>query len=324
MAKSPKTVDVSIVIVTWNVADLLRKCLNSIQRYAAHKLSLQIIVVDNNSTDETVELVRREFKRVTLIANETNVGFAKANNQAFNICTGDFVLLLNPDTEIYEGSLEAMVDFLKHHLDYGAVGPKLVSTDHTVWYEGARNFPTILDVVAEAFTLRRLLPRSKVFGGLLMSYWDHQSDRDVDCLQGACMLVRRSVLFQVGLLDEALFMYFEDVDLCYRIRSSGFRIRYCASSVVLHIWQGSTTRSLEKEQRMVKLAYQSYYFFFKKHKSWIHSELVRGIVVCGGIFRVLIFSALSILDPKKQVARGKGYLMVNSMRSGELKIAGRE
>jgi len=106
-------IDVSIVIVTWNVADLLKNCLASIERYGSHSLSFQIIVVDNNSRDGTVELVRRDFGWVTLIANEKNLGFAKANNQAFNICTGNFVLLLNPDTEVYAGSIEKMTDFFE-------------------------------------------------------------------------------------------------------------------------------------------------------------------------------------------------------------------
>ena len=308
------------------MADLLKNCLSSIERFASVGLSLQVLVVDNNSSDESVEVVRRDFPWVTLIANKTNVGFAKANNQAFSQCTGEFVLLLNPDTEVYERSLEIMVEFLRHHPEYGAAGPKLVSVDQKVWYEGARNLPRLVDVVAEAFMLRRVFPHSKIFGGLLMSYWDHESDRDVDCLQGACILVRRRVIDRVGMLDEALFMYFEDVDFCCRIRQAGLRIRYLSSSVVLHIWQGSTQRSSEKEQRMVKLTYQSYYYFFKKHNKKIYSVVARVIIVCGGIFRIVVFSLVGLVDSRvrKSTARRKGYLMLNSMKSSELRIASRE
>ena len=317
-------IDVSIVIVTWNVADLLKNCLASIERHGSHGLSLQIIVVDNNSTDGTVELVRRDFGWVTLIANEKNLGFAKANNQAINICTGNFVLLLNPDTEVYEGSIEKMADFLNCHPDYGAVGPKLVSPEHKVWYEGARNLPRLVDVVGEAFMVRRLFPRSKVFGGLLLSYWDHESDRDVDCLQGACILVRKTVIEKIGVLDETLFMYFEDVDYCARIRQAGLKIKYLAGAVVLHVWQGSTNRSLDKQNRVIKLTYQAYHFFLKKHKSRIHAELARAIVIGAGIFRIVFFTIVWFCsrDTKMLIPRDKGIVMLNSMRTREMETAG--
>lgn len=307
--------------MSWNVADLLKECLRSIERWRTPGDSYQVIVVDNRSTDDTVAMVRSEFPGITLVANSENAGFARSNNQAFSLCTGEFVLLLNPDTEVREGAIGGMVTFLRAHPEYGAVGPKLVSTEGNVWFEGARNLPAMMDLVSEAFLLRRLFPRSKVFGRLLISYWDHASDRDVECLQGACMLVRRSVIGEIGPLDETLFMYFEDVDFCCRIRRAGWKIRYLADAVVLHVWQGSTRQSPEKEERMVKLTYQSYYVFFRKYKGRVYAEIARVLAVAGGLFRILLFSVAGAGRP---AGRRKGFLMIDSMRPRELRRIARE
>jgi len=157
-----------------------------------------------------------------------------------------------------------------------------------------------------------------------MSYWDHESDRDVDCVQGACILVRKTVMEKIGVLDETLFMYFEDVDYCARIRQAGLKIKYLAGAVVLHVWQGSTNRSLDKQNRVIKLTYQAYYFFLKKHKSRIHAEIARAIVIGAGIFRIIFFTIVWFCsrDTKMLIPRDKGFVMLNSMRTREMKTAG--
>lgn len=231
--------DLSIVIVNWNSKDYLRRCLESIYRNPG-TLILEIVVVDNGSNDGSAEMLKREFSNVKLIENKGNPGFGAANNQALKRCESDFVLILNPDTEVSAGALELMVNFLRQNEKAGAVGGKLLNADRTVQLTCARNFPTLLTEFCWLTTLVRRFPDNKIIGRYLMSYWDHNDRREVNCLSGACIMARRDVLKALDYFDERFFMFGEDVDLCYRIKRSGWQIWYLPEAEIIHYGGGSS------------------------------------------------------------------------------------
>jgi GT2 family glycosyltransferase len=236
--------DLSIVIVNWNVRDLLRHCLASLvtdQRFNSSQgklntdhplLTAEIIVVDNASTDGSVEMVRSEFPQVTLIANPENRGFTGGNNQGIAAAQGRYVLLLNPDAEALDNAPAALTRFMDAHPDVGLIGPQLLFPDGQV-QSSRRRFPTLATLLFESTWLEPLAPRS-----LLRRYYllDQPDDAtlDVDWVMGAAMLVRREAIDQVGVFDEGFFMYSEEVDWCRRIKAAGWRVVYHPSVQVVH------------------------------------------------------------------------------------------
>jgi N-acetylglucosaminyl-diphospho-decaprenol L-rhamnosyltransferase len=222
----------SVVIVNWNVRDLLRRCLASILPSAAGDTDPQIIVVDNASTDGSVEMIRTEFPQVTLIANSVNQGFAKGNNQGIAATEGRYVMLLNADTEVLDNALITLTEFLDARPDVGLVGPQLLYADGQV-QSSRRRFPTLATLFFESTWLAWLAPRS-----LLDRYYvlDQPNDvtLDVDWVMGAAMLTRREVLQQIGGLDEGFFMYSEELDWCRRIKAAGWRVVYHPAAQIIH------------------------------------------------------------------------------------------
>lgn len=221
--------DLSIVIVSWNVRQALHGCLDSVLGQET-KLALQVFVVDNASSDGSAEMVRRDFPAVQLIRNGENSGFAKASNQGIREARGRYILILNPDTIVRRCALELMVSYADSHPDVGALGPMLLTENGQIDYRGARRFPTLRSEL-----LRRLRLVHPVFGDNAMMDWDHRTSREVEALSGACMLVRREVIANAGMLDEGFFLFGEDVDWCFRIRRAGWRVFYLAAAEVVHL-----------------------------------------------------------------------------------------
>lgn len=223
--------DLSIVIVNWNVRDLLRACLQAIER-TREGLALETIVVDSASADGSVAMLRAEFPDVRLVACEENVGFPRGNNIGLDLAAGRHVLLLNPDTEVQPGALAAMVAYLDAHPDVGALGPQLLNPDGTL-QSSRRRFPTMATLTFESTWLENMAP-----AGLLDHYYalDLPDDMtgDVDWVTGACIMAPRQVVSQVGGLDEEYFMYSEELDWCRRIKSQGWRIVYFPEAKVVH------------------------------------------------------------------------------------------
>ncbi len=221
----------SIVIVNWNVRDLLRRCLSSILADSPSR-TLEIIVVDNGSSDGSVEMVRAEFPAVHLIANAENRGFPAANNQGIAVARGRYILLLNPDTEIVGDALATLVVFADAHPDVGMVGPQLLYPDGSI-QSSRRRFPTLATGFFESTWLQKYAPRR-----LLERYefLDQPADavQDVDWLYGAAIMARREAVAQVGPLDEGYFMYSEEMDWCHRFRAAGWRIVYLPTAQVIH------------------------------------------------------------------------------------------
>lgn len=232
----------SVLIVTWNVRDLVCACLAAIERTASG-ITYEVIVVDNDSTDGTVEEIRWRFPAVTVLPNTENIGFPAANNQALERASGEYVLFLNPDTEVGADTLRGCMAVLDSNTDVAVVGCKLVLEDGTIQRECARRPYLLRHLAAELLYLHMLFPDSRLFGDHLMGYWDHEGERDVEAISGAFMMARRHVVEQVGGLPEEVFMYHEDLAFCLRVRREGWRIRYAGQYTTLHRWRASSGKS---------------------------------------------------------------------------------
>jgi len=261
--------DLSVIIVTWNSQEFIRNCLDSIF-LSQGNFSREIIVVDNDSFDETAKIIEQLYPQVNLIQNKKNLGYAKANNQGIEKTRGEYILLLNPDTQVLEDSLSLMCEFMEENPEVGALGPKLLNPDKSV-QASCREFPSFSTLIWEFFGLSRLFPRSRVFSRWRMGYFNFDKQREVDQPMGSCLLLRRATLEDVGILDENFAMFFNDVDLCFRIKKSGWRIYFYPEAKVIH-HKGASTR--KAKVRMIWLSHLAFYKFFKKHKAGLANRLL--------------------------------------------------
>ncbi len=252
----------SIVVVSWNVCEYLRDCLRSLAEAGAADWA-EVVVVDNDSSDGSAEMVQATFPWVTLIASGANLGFSRGNNLGIRRASGEFVFLLNPDTVVHPGTLERLLGYARSHADAGAVGPKQLDGNRETCFEAAVNLPSVWNVFCDYFQLAGLFPRSRLFNRRLMGYWDHESDRDVPGIQGSAMLLRRAALDQVGLLDESMH-YVEDMDLCLRLRRAGWKVRYLASATILH-YGGKSSQRAGNPPLKYQIAFQSFWNFLYKN-----------------------------------------------------------
>lgn len=230
--------DISIVIVNWNVSDLLRQALTSI-RIATGRLAVQTIVVDNHSRDNSVEMVRTNFPEVVLIANPDNKGFAGANNQGIALATGKYLFILNPDTELLPETLLTLFEYMEAHPDVAMSGPKLLNTDGSL-QPSCRRFPSLWFLLSDHLFLSRVFPRS-FFNGYMMGDFLFDSLREVDQPMGAAMFVRASVLPVVGLMDDHNFVWFDEVDWCFQFKKHGLKMVFNPAAVLTH-HQGKSFR----------------------------------------------------------------------------------
>ena len=225
-------IDISIIIVSWKVRELLKKCLESI-RSSQGDFNLEIFVVDNGSDDGTIEMIKRDFPDVRLIASDKNLGFAKANNLALKRASGEFILLLNPDTEINRNSLSKPIEFIKNHQQCGVLGPKMLYPDGKL-QPSVRRFPTLGAVAMMLFKLPKLFPNLKAVNKYLAKDFDYNREQIVDQIMGAYMFMPKSAIERVGYLDERFFIWFEEVDYCRRLKASGFEVWYSPEISILH------------------------------------------------------------------------------------------
>jgi hypothetical protein len=295
---------ISVIIVNWNTKNYLDKCLHSLKANVGASLNLEVIVVDNNSSDGSEAMVKEKHPSVKLIENKDNVGFARANNIGIEKASGDYILLLNPDTVVKQGSIEKLFQFLQSNQFYGAVGPKIINSDGTIQYECARNFPTVMSELFVMLTLYKRFPNNKLIGRYLMTYWDHEDSRDVACISGACMLVRKKCFGNIDLLDEVFFMYAEDTDLCYRLHDKGYKIRYLAGAEIVHYWGKSSEQVSTNMSRKSK---ESMYKFFRKHHGIMTAARYR-IMICFTSLIMMIFCLLAA--PFKTKKTRSKYLLI--------------
>jgi GT2 family glycosyltransferase len=251
----------SVIIVNYNVRYFLEQALLSVRK-AAQGLDCEVWVVDNNSVDDSVAMVAEKFPEVQLIVNKDNPGFAIANNQAIRASEGKYVLLLNPDTIVKEDTFVRCLAFMDEHPKAGALGVRMIDGTGKFLPESKRGFPTPWVAFAKTFGLSRLFPRSPFFNGYHLGYLAEDQTHPVDVLSGAFMLLRRSVLEEVGLLDEAFFMYGEDIDLSYRIIQAGYQNYYFADTSIIH-YKGESTK--KGSLNYVRAFYKAMIIFAHKH-----------------------------------------------------------
>lgn len=253
----------SVVIVNYNVEFFLEQCLNSV--YAALKHAEgEVYVVDNNSIDGSVEMVKTKFPEVHLIENKENVGFSSANNQALSIAKGTYHLLLNPDTIVEEDTFKKVIEFMDDHPAAGGLGVKMIDGKGNFLPESKRGLPTPKDAFYKIFGLSRLFPKSRKFGRYHLSFLDKEDTHEIEILSGAFMLMRKEALDKVGLLDENFFMYGEDIDLSYRIVLGGYKNYYFPDTSIIH-YKGESTK--KSSVNYVFVFYNAMIIFAKKHFS---------------------------------------------------------
>jgi N-acetylglucosaminyl-diphospho-decaprenol L-rhamnosyltransferase len=287
-------VELSVLIVSWNTRELLRQCLSEILKETAG-IQAEIFLVDNASADGSAEMVRADFPNVHLIANDTNRGFAAANNQALAKSTGEFILLLNPDTEVKPGAIKTLIDFAKAHPKAGIVAPQLLNSDDTI-QRSCREFPTFAGMLFELMGLSRLFPNDKRFGAYKMLDFNHTTEREVDQPEGACLLLPRQVIEKVGSLDEGYFMLFEEVDWCYRIKQAGWQIWFTPAAQVVHHY-GQSIKQVKV--RMIMCSHRGLYRFWSKHycgAMWPFKPFVySGLMALAG-YRIARYKLASLLN----------------------------
>ena len=259
----------SVIIVNYNVKFFLEQCIISAKK-AAEKVPTEIIVIDNQSVDGSIEMMHDKFPEITFIANKDNVGFSKANNQGMRIAKGEYVLLLNPDTVVEEDTFEKCIQFMDAHPEAGGLGVKMVDGKGNFLPESKRGLPTPAVAFYKIFGLSSLFPKSKKFGQYHLGYLDKESTNKVDILAGAYMLMRKSVLDQVGLLDEDFFMYGEDIDLSWRIKLGGYENYYFPETRIIH-YKGESTK--KSSINYVFVFYNAMVIFAQKHFSKSNASL---------------------------------------------------
>ncbi|MDZ7881339.1 MAG: glycosyltransferase [Saprospiraceae bacterium] len=251
----------AVIIVNYNVRHFLEQALLSVRK-AAEGLSVETWVVDNNSVDDSVAMVQQKFPEVMLIANRENVGFSTANNQAIRLSTAEYVLLLNPDTVVQADTFQKTLDFMDSRPDIGGLGVRTIDGSGTFLPESKRGFPSPWVAFCKAFGLSALFPKSPLFNRYYLGYLSEFESHEIDVLVGSFMLMRRSILDKIGLLDEAFFMYGEDIDLSYRIVKGGFKNYYFADTTIIH-YKGESTK--KGSLNYVRVFYGAMIIFAKKH-----------------------------------------------------------
>ncbi len=264
--------ELSVVIPSWNTAGLLRACLRHL--YAADLPETEVIVVDNGSADGSADMVAREFPRAELVRNAENLGFARACNQGLRLARGRYALLLNSDTEVAPDAVRRLLDFLEAHAEYGAAAPLLHSADGRV-QPSLKRFPTLATALWFSTPLERWFPDSRELRRYFMRDADQERSADVDQPPAACLLLRMSVIAGIGLFDESLWLFFNDVDLSKRMAAAGYRTRYVAEARVLHHEGASTSkfRGFLAEWQKNRLAY------YRKHHGALGGLWVKACVL---------------------------------------------
>lgn len=253
--------DLSIIIVNFNVKFFLEQCLVSVIK-AIQNIDAEIIVVDNNSVDGSQAMIKEKFPFVVLFENNTNEGFSKANNRALAVARGRYCLLLNPDTLVEEKTFHKCIKFMDQHHEAGALGVKMINGKGKYLPESKRSLPTPATAFYKIFGLSYIFPRSKIFGKYNLSYLDNDAINEVDIISGAFMFIRKEALTKTGLLDESFFMYGEDIDISYRIKKAGYKNYYFPETTIIH-YKGESTK--KGSLNYVILFYKAMIIFYKKH-----------------------------------------------------------
>lgn len=252
---------ISIVIVSWNTKDLLKKCLDSLVKYGK-EFDLEIFVIDNASTDGTTWMMKNDFPEINFIPNKENAGFAKANNQGIKRSTGDYILLLNPDTEIFADTLANSVKFMEENKDCGVMGCRMVYKNGKP-QSSVRRFPRLWPIIMLLLKLPKIFPHLRSIERYLAIDFDYEKTQPVDQVMGAYMFVRPEVFDKIGTLDEDFFIWFEEVDFCRRAWKAGYKVMYYSGTKIIH--HGGQSFAQQKMVKNQMNFFKSAWKYFRKN-----------------------------------------------------------
>ncbi len=275
----------SVIIVNYNVKYFIEVCLHSVFR-AAEGIDAEVIVVDNNSKDDSCDMIRAKYPQVRLIENKENLGFSRANNQGVAIAQGEYILFLNPDTVMPEDFLQKMVDYMDTHPDAGSIGPRLIDGRGQYAPDGKKSFPSLSVAIFKTTGINKIFKNSTYFNKYYAVHVQENETAEVDILSGCCMMVRRSVIDKVdGAFDEAYFMYCEDFDLCYRIQKAGYKNIYYPEVTLIH-YKGESTRKATISH--VRIFNDALSVFVRKHYSKTNARLFIMLINVGIVLRAIL------------------------------------
>jgi GT2 family glycosyltransferase len=290
--------DLSIIIVNWNSAEYLKAALHSIYR-DVRALKFQVIVVDSASFDGSAEMVAREFPETTYIQSAKNIGFARSNNLGFQSSTGKALLFLNPDTELIDDAVQRMLSHLNSDPKIGAVGCRVLNSDHSIQTACVQAFPTILNQLLDSAALQRIAPRARLWGAKALFGCKAQ---DVQVVAGSCLMVRREAFQAAGMFCSDYFMYTEDVELCYRVWKAGFRVQHLPTASIIH-HGGSSSVAREESNFSTLLQRQTLFMFLRKTRGRLYANAYRAGMGLSALVRL----ALIVLTLPLKLARRADY-----------------
>jgi GT2 family glycosyltransferase len=291
--------DVSVIIVSWNTRDILRDCLESIAEQT-RRVTYEIIVVDNASSDDTVEMLKRDFSQVTVVENEENLGFSRGNNIGIDRSSGRYMALINSDVILLDGCLDRMVDYMDSHANTGMAGPRILNHDGSLQVS-CRKFPTLWNNFCQAIGLNYLFPKSPLFSEPFMKYWAHDQEREVDVLSGCFWMIRREALEQVGLLDEAFFFYGEDIDWCKRFHKADWGVTFYPGAEAIHLGAASSRRMPIKFYLELQKADLRYW---RKHHGRLGKFAYACVITFRHALRLVLGGMLYVLRPSQRPETG--------------------
>ncbi|MEX0845714.1 MAG: glycosyltransferase [Balneolaceae bacterium] len=280
--------NISVIIVNYKVKEYIANLLNSLNK-AQHNFNLEIFVVDNASGDDCIGYLKKRYPEVNYIANEENAGFARANNQAIEKATGDYTLIINPDTLVSEDTLDVFVSYMEEHPECGAAGCKILNPEGSFARECRRSVPDLKSAIFRVLALDVFFPKSKFFGKRYLGWLPESENARVPVISGSCMFWRTSLLKQLGGFDEDFFMYCEDDDLCYRVQQTEYSVDYVAETSIIH-YKGESTK--KGDLRYIRIFNKALYQFFEKHYSTQYSLLFR-IFIYFAIWMKIILSFMT-------------------------------
>jgi GT2 family glycosyltransferase len=289
----------SIIIVNYNTEKLLKGCLESVYA-SANGTPLDIWVVDNNSRDNSMPMVKSQFPSVQVLENPSNVGFSKANNMVISRSRSEYILLLNPDTLVMGDAIERMLTFMNKHPEVGIAGCKVLNRDGTLQLACRRSIPTPKAAFFRLMGLSLLFPKSKTMAQYNMTYKSPDQTHEVDAVSGAFLMIRRKVVEDIGLLDERFFMYGEELDWCLRAKRAGWTVMYHPDAQIVH-YKGESTKY--NNRRASYEFYRAMYLFHKKHFARDCSPITN-LLIYAGILAKAVFSTRWFL-PSAKVRPGR-------------------
>lgn len=303
--------DVSIIIVAWNVRQLLRDCLKSVYEQT-EDIDFEVIYVDNASVDGSVEMVEKEFPKVRIIKNQENQGFIKANNQGIEISEGRYVLLLNSDTIVLDNAIAKLVHFADAHTDAAVVGCRVLNSDMTL-QRNCFMYPSVLNMFLSSTYLYKIFPKSRFFGREHMTWWDFNNVKEVETVCGCCSLVRKEAIKQVGLMDELYFVYGDDPDWCYRFKKNGWKVMFTHEAEIIH-YGGQTTKAIA--DKFLLQLYGAKLIFVNKHRTKLTFPLACFLTGLFFFLRIPYWFLVGLLDKKQ---RSESFLTAKTYLIGSLR-----